>query len=166
MKTSNGMLKKMGKTKIIGLIIVATVMIIGSCGFIVYHQKSQTEYFTATENIMDKLQNEKSNKVVFVFYSNGSDYSKAGVKEVSEEAKKVNYPVYYVDVDSQEKGEVLSFLNSLEVLHSDELSSINAATLLSSIHEEENGNLNIVKYADKVDGKYIPLIDNIKNSFK
>ncbi|USI64625.1 hypothetical protein LMK05_07190 [Lactococcus petauri] len=156
----------MGKTKIISLLVVLVVVIGGIGGYMFYHQKSQAESFTATENIMDKLQNEKSNKVVFVFYSNGSDYSKAGEKEVLEEAKKVNYPVYYVDVDSQEKGEVLSFLNSLEVLHSEELSSINAATLLSSIHEEENGNLNIIKYADQVDGKYVPLTDNIKKAFK
>lgn len=152
----------MGKTKIIGLLVVLVFVIGGFGGYMFYHQKSQTESFTATENIMDKLKSPDSKDAIVVFFSNGSDYSKAGTKEVLQEAKNSNYPVYYVDVDSPDKASVISLAISNDRLYQEDISKINAATLITN----SKRHMDIIQYADKVDGKYVPLTDNIKKAFK
>lgn len=162
MKALNGIVKKIGKTKLIGLIVILVVIIGGVGGYMAYGQKKHSPEFTATENIVDKLKQEKSKKVILVFFSKGSDYSQAGSSTVLEEANKVDYPVYYVDFDSPERGEVLSLLQASDEITGDMV--INTASLL--IHRSTARNAEIIQYADQVNGKYVPLTENIKNSFE
>ncbi|MFD2254422.1 hypothetical protein ACFSJM_08730 [Lactococcus formosensis subsp. bovis] len=161
----------MGKTKIISLLVVIVVIIGGFGGYMFSHQKSQTESFTATENVMDKLKKDKSSKAIIVFYSEGSDYSKVGAGDVLKEAKQVNFPVYYINFDSPEKIEILKMLEDNDItsshgLTSDEISKVNTATMVSIDNREYmNRKVTMNQYADQLNGKYVPLTDNIKQCF-
>lgn len=164
MKTLNEVLKNMGKVKIIGIIVALVVIIGGVGGFVLSNQKSQAETFTPTPNIMEELAKPESKNGIVVFYSNGSDYSKAGAIEMLKEVKNAKVPVYFVDFDSPQKTEVLSSAISNDAISQDDISKINTATMIISVSTRQN--MDIIQYADNVDGKYIPLKDNIKKAFE
>lgn len=169
MKTLNGVVKKIGKTKLIGFIVILVVILGGVGGYLAYGQKTQGPEFTATDR--NKLKNDKSNKGIIVFFSNDSDYSRAGSQEILDKAKKADFPVYYIDFDSPEKMEILSNLKNDDItmsdgLTTDEISKINTATLLLVDNRKQGSNeITPIQYADQVNGKYVPLIDNIKQAF-
>ncbi|WP_407350354.1 hypothetical protein VNN41_09935 [Lactococcus garvieae] len=128
--------------------------------------------FTPTK-MEDMKDEKKTGRAIIVFYSNNSDYSKAGAKEILDQAKQAEFPVFYVDFDSPDKMRIIESLqdNNKGMQHNkglstEQVSQINTATLVMTDNREYMDRKVIpMQYADQVNGEYVSLTDNIKQAF-
>lgn len=121
-----------------------------SLGIGIYTQNRPKD-LRATSNLIQKLNDNGEQKEALVFFKDGCPYCRAGKSKIESEAQKAKFPVYYVDTQS-DIGKLL--VKSFKVKYA------------STITVVEKGKYKNIAYADKINGKIIPLSDNIKKVFE
>lgn len=106
--------------------------------------------FVETPNLIQHLEASGTRKEILVFYQEDCPYCEAGVTEIKAARKKTKFPVYYVNTQSQ-TGKIL--VKNFNIKYASTLTVI------------QSGKYRNVAYADKINGKYVPLKENIHKVF-
>lgn len=109
--------------------------------------KQQPKDLIETPNLARIISKNQSRAKAFVFFKKGCPYCRSARNDVLKESKKATIPVYFVDTNS-EVGKKL--VTDFEIKY---------ASTISVVIEKKVTNYS---YADKVNGKIVPLKANIK----
>ncbi|WP_270243490.1 thioredoxin family protein [Lactococcus lactis] len=129
------------------LILSITIALVTAGGSYFY---SRSHTMKETPHLMQKLEDNDSKKEVLVFFRPGCPYCEAGQEKIKEISKKTKVPVYYVNTRS-EIGKVL--VKNFDLKYASTLTVI------------DSGHFKNIAYADKINGKIVPLTSNIKRVF-
>ncbi|WP_407350326.1 hypothetical protein VNN41_09790 [Lactococcus garvieae] len=149
-----------------GLIFIFVVLVIAAV-------ESQADYSEAwlkeTPKIEQVFENTVAEEFAVVFYKEGCPYCEAAQEEVTETARQAPFPVYYVDTESAMGKKLISvthikYASTIVVFRTSQNEGKTIHQLLFSESGERKEKFSFTRwsYADKKEGTYVPLTENIK----
>lgn len=152
------------------VIIVGIVM-----SFVLFNIRSKTENkdFTPTSRIESVFDTTVTDQFAVVFYKKGCPYCEAAKSTVLKLAPQAKYPVYYIDTQSDIGQKLIpitkiKYASTIVIFNFKQENRLPISQVLFSKNYDASKEVNVKRwsYADKVDGKKVPLVNNIKNAFE
>lgn len=151
------------------LIVVVAITLFGLVNI---KNKTEDDDFVPTPQIESVFDTTVTEQFGVVFYKKGCPYCEAAKSTVLELAPKANYPVYYIDTQSDMGKKLIpitkiKYASTIVIFNFNQDNRLPISQILFSKNYDESREFNteLWSYADDINGNKVALIDNIKKAF-